>query len=728
MHRYFFLLLFLLAACSSQGADVPQVVGNWQPTAQATYTPLPPETAVPTPTLAAIPTIAPTETAVPTGEIPTRPPTPIPAGVYIRESDNFTLAFPANWDVSEEGQRIVLTDPSLDVYVIITSDVVDGIVSYDLLLESILSGEFGPTDMEIVSEEEVAVNETSTARIAVLEGASLENGRVAIHFGYMEVGSRFMVLAAFGTPANIAARHTTLTNLMTQAQIGTAQLYGLNRNEALVMLGGEPDPSQLDPARTTSSAAGYVGLLYSGLVRLSPTLQVVPDLAETWSVNDDGSVYTFTLREDIAFASGKPITAEDIRYSWERAADPDTGSTTAGTYLGDILGVSEKLDGEADTIAGLEVIDERTLQVTLTGPRPYFLVKITYPTAFIVNSEGIEGEGEDEWVYVPDPSGPFILHEHQEGEVFIFARNESYYAPPTIPYVIFLQNRVGSSTSLFESGEIDIVYPNTTEVQEIRLPSHALHEQWVSATSMCTSFIQMNNTIPPMDDINVRRAFALAVDKDGLNELISEGLSLRADTILPPAMPGYSLELAQSGTAYDPKAAQAALAASEYADNMPPIVLSASGFADTERNDLNALIENWREVLGVEMTVEFLDPENFTVAAHEEHGQMVSYGWCADYPDPENFLDILYHTDSDFNVAGYNNLEIDALLENARMMLDPAQRVQMYQQIEALLLEDVAGIPLLHGVSNALVNDRVEGFVLVPLGAPIFHLVSLTGE
>ena len=167
---------------------------------------------------------------------------------------------------------------------------------------------------------------------------------------------------------------------------------------------------------------------------------------------------------------------------------------------------------------------------------------------------------------------------------------------------------------------------------------------------------------------------------------------------------------------------------SSYADGLPPITIAASGFGDTERDDLNALVENWRDVLGVDVTISFLDPINFSQVVTEEAVQMVSYGWCADYPDPENFVDLLYYTGSEFNVSGYSNAEIDALLEEARVELDPALRLSLYQEIESLLLTDVAAIPLTHGVSDALVNLRVQGFVLTPMGAPVLQLLSFATE
>ena len=724
------ILLFLLFACQSQENLDPHLASDWLPEAGPERTPLPTHTVVPTPMdifdyddLVATP-IGGTPVSVPTAA-----PTEIPPFVYFRESVGLTIPYPNSWEIdSEEGTTVRFGDPELGTILSVSSDFVEEEVTFDEILNDMMDNFtelLGFQGLDIVEAAEIPFAGDGLAESVVVNGFREDGSAVGFRLIYAVHEPYAYTFLAFGDPSSVAARKQTLEAMVSQVTI-QGGLFGLDRAETLVLLGGDPLARSLDPARQTGSAAGYVGLLYSGLVRLGADLQVKPDLAESWSVSEDGVVYTFTLRDNLAFASGKKLTADDVAASWERAADPDTDSTTASTYLNDILGVSEKLAGEADEIVGLEVIDERTLEVTLVGLIPYFLIKLTYPTSFVVDLETVD-EDDEEWVFDPNPSGPYLLADYREAEAIVFAMNEAYHTPPTIANVVYLASRVGARTSLFNSGEIDIVYLGSTEAMQVRNPNDPLHERWVSTTAMCTTLIQMNNMQPPMDDPNVRLAFALAVDKEGLNELNSEGMDVVGHTILPPAMPGFSLALSQEQAvdAFDAQAAQAALAASAYADGLPPLTISASGFGDTERDDLNFMIEDWREILGAEVTIERIDPTNFTQSARENHGHMVSYGWCADYPDPENFLDILYHSGSDFNVAGYNNAEIDSLLEEARTELDSVRRLSLYQQVEQMLLADGAAIPLVHGVSDALVNERVQGFVLSPMGVQVVPLLSL---
>ncbi|MEM9775939.1 MAG: ABC transporter substrate-binding protein [Chloroflexota bacterium] len=733
------IAILMLAACQS---DTPDEVAEVAPTAtlaveaEPSPTTEPTATAEPTSTPEPTPTDEPTSTPEPTNTplpTPTPEPTAVPEGVYVREQDGFTFYYPTEWVViSEEGGNLQIQEPNFGIFMSVVSGYRDDETDFEFYKEEFSGPEileiWGMTEAEFVGEEEVQFTDSLTGQAASYAMSNADGLEFDMWMMYAESETREFIVLTLAISGILDIAEDTILEMMAGAELGEIRMFGFDRENTLVILGGDPFERSLDPARTGGSAAGNVGMLYSGLVRMSPELRVEPDLAETWSINEDGTVYTFTLKDGLTFASGQPLTAADIKASWDRAANPETGSTTFSTYLGDIDGAKAVIDGEADEISGVVVIDDRTLEVTLDGPKPYFLAKLTYPVSFVVNLDTVDPD-DDEWVYAPDPSGPFLLNEYREGEALVFARNDAYHTPPALDGVVELIGRVGSGLSLFEAGEIDVVGLGVTEAQEVSQSSHELHDQWLSTTSMCTSLMQINNSTPPFDDPNVRRAFALAVDKDGLNEILSEGTSLIAGTVFPPAMPGFSAELAsQYASTFDPDAARQALSESTYGSNLPPIVITTAGFGDSERSDLNAMIEKWREVLGVDVTISFLDPVNYTDLIKEEPVQMVSYGWCADYPDPQNFLDVLYHTDSEFNIARYSNAEVDAMLEEARTELDVAQRISLYQEVEAILLEDAATITLFHGISDVVVNPRLQGYVLSPMGAPINHLLSFPEE
>lgn len=223
-------------------------------------------------------------------------------------------------------------------------------------------------------------------------------------------------------------------------------------DQALVLAGGEStNPRDYDPATTYSSGDK---LLFSGLVSFDPNLNLTPDLAENWDVSDDGTVYTFHLRQNAKFHNGRAVTAQDVVYSWERAVSPALASDTALTYLGDIVGVREMNAGQADHISGLTALDDHTLQVTIDAAKPYFLLKLTYPTSFVVDRENVES-GED-WYRTPNGTGPYKLKEWKRFEVMVYEANADFYlGKPSIPYVVF-QLYSGDSQRMYETGEVDI--------------------------------------------------------------------------------------------------------------------------------------------------------------------------------------------------------------------------------------------------------------------------------
>ena len=326
------LLLAGLAACQT-GSDEPRLVTEWEPTAVGTR-PLRP-TATPLPTMASqeVPTREPTPEVVSEITIPTLVPSPIPEGVYVRELDGFTLNYPAFWELDDSDSAFLqLTDPVLNLFVLAGSDFIDEESNFEAFYEEITTAEdgfFGINSISLVAEEEIPNGEEGMAQLAIFEGINFINEPVQIYLAYLEEGARAFTMIALGTPKNIASRRTTLDTMVEQVQIGSDRLLGYDRDETLSLLSSEPLPRNLDPALQTGSAAGFVGLLYSGLVQLTPDLKLVPDLAEGWQVSEDGTVYTFTLREGLTFADGRPLTAEDVQYSWERAADPELESTTA---------------------------------------------------------------------------------------------------------------------------------------------------------------------------------------------------------------------------------------------------------------------------------------------------------------------------------------------------------------------------------------------------------------
>jgi oligopeptide transport system substrate-binding protein len=720
------LLVSLLVSCSKPTPPPPTETPL---PLTSTNTPLPTATSTstlePTATSTEIPTATPTATRTPFPSL-----TPLPPGFYANYDAGFAFSHPTSWKLdNEDSSSVTMESQSLGMmtwvfgYPAVDPSTGDAAENIDTVAAGMagaiyqdLKTTYSPTFLVKLGNE---IEAPAKDLIATSNDVNWTT-RVVFH----TQNFRSYIFIFFATSESLRAAEPSINRLLESVQLFSPQPFGLPKDHNLILAGYDPEAKDLAPASTTGSASDYVGLLFTGLVRLNPDLAIEPDLAESWEVSPDGTVYTFTLREGLQFADGSELTVEDVIYSWERAADPDTESPTAGTYLGDILGFQDRLDGKADTITGLQAVDDRTLVVTLDAPKPYFLAKLTYPTSFVVDKNQVEHDG-DNWPFKANASGAYVLKEYKETEVIVFERNPRYHAQTAIQYVTYILNPGGSWISRYEDGTLDMLGLDIATTERVRRPEDPLHAEWLSGPSLCTTFVALNNTIPPFDDPLVRQAFVLAVDRDTLVERLSNNLNIPALTLLPPSMPGFSDNL---GIAFDSEAAKKALDDSMYAGNLPEIILETSGYATEGSPMVDALADMWQKTLNVKVKVSFLDPQKYTEAAVTERGQMTLYGWCADYPDPQNFMEVLFRSDSKFNTSGYSNPVYDELMDRAGVEIDPVARLALYHQAEALLLDDYGIAPLQHGVSDVLVKPRLQGYVLSPIVNLYLPWLSLLPE
>lgn len=500
---------------------------------------------------------------------------------------------------------------------------------------------------------------------------------------------------------------------------------GVPLDQALVYNGGESaNPRDYDPA-TTYSAGDK--LVFSGLVSLDPRLNITPDLAETWEVSGDGTIYTFKIRENAKFHNGRDVTAQDVVFSWERAASPELASDTVLTYLVDIVGVREKALGQAESISGLKVIDDKTLQVTIDAPKPYFLMKLTFPTSYIVDKDNVS-QGED-WVRQPNGTGPYKLTEWKSYEYIIYEANQDFYlGAPSIPYVVY-KIYAGDDVRLFETGDIDIAGVGLYSVERMLNPAEPLSANLVTGVNLCTSYVVFDTTKPPFDDVNVRKAFSMAFDRQRYVDVLYRGIALPAVGLYPPGLPGFSYEL--QGLPYDPTQARELLKQSKYGgpEGLPEIVYTNSGVGSYVGGTVAALAEMWEQYLGVKIKVENIDFNFYYQQLFSgNHGQIFDGGWCADYPDPENFADVLFHSNVPQNFGGYSNPELDTLLEAARIEPDVTKRIAMYQEAERIIVEDAPVLFTTHSLSYQLIQPYVKGFTYTPISISSERYMWLEGK
>ena len=644
-------------------------------------------------------------------------------GLYRNSTYGFSLSYPPSWTLTETGERAPIIEingpnglPIARVFLGYLSEVTSCQEHGHSFTEYVK--EFPGS--QIISEGEIILADTTPAYQVVYvipdEGDEIK-GKYVCAIRRTQV---FEILA-FSLKEDFETNKASIDSLVSSFRLEESRPLGISREDSLTMW--DVGPITLDPAIAREvRSARYIREIFSGLVTLDQDLQVVPDIAESWKVSGDGTTYTFYLRKGVRFHDGKEVKADDFKYSLERACDSETGSPTAETYLGDIVGVKEMLDGESEEISGVKVIDDYTLQITIDAAKAYFLAKLTHSPAFVVDRTNVQS-GE-KWWQAPNGTGPFRLRKWKEDELLILEQNDIYYQEPTkVKYAVF-RLWGGIPMRMYETGETDVTDVYLADIERVLDPSNPLNQELISTPELSLHYIGFNATKPPFDDAKVRQAFCHAIDKDKIIEVVFKGTVTQADGILPRGMPGYNENL--RGLSFDVDRAKELIRQSKYKDvsTLPEITFTTSGRGIV--SDLNAaLIEMWRENLGVEVQIRQLEPEIYFQVIKEEKDELYVSGWVADYPDPENFLDVLFDTGSEENTGEYSNHEVDALLEQARVEQDVTARIRLYQEIEQMLVNDAACLPLFFDVNYVLVKPYVEDYVVTPMGVLTLKGVSL---
>ncbi len=507
------------------------------------------------------------------------------------------------------------------------------------------------------------------------------------------------------------------------------------------------DPPTLDPHLVTDTTSAFIVVeVFSGLVKFDTDLNLVPDIAESWEIDPSGTTYTFRLRDDATFHNGKSVTAQDFKWSIERAAAPVTASPVADTYLNDIVGAMDYIEGNADSIQGVRVVDDRTLQITVDAPKAYVLAKLTYPTAYVLDREVVESGGDNWWIENGVGTGPFKLKEYSIGERIVLERFDGFYGEHAKVDFVHMNLAGGQSMAMYENDEIDITGVGIFDLDRIQDVNEPLNSDLVVAPpDFSVFYVGFNPNFPPFDQPKFRQALNHAVDKELIATEVLSGLVVPAYGILPPGYPGFNADL--DGLTFDAALAQRLVSETPYADfltnvasdspyyetaqaalkespfagsgNTPRIEVTVPGTGGTIGLDLEVVIEFWRRVLGVEVDIVQVESATYLEELDLQKYQAFYAGWQADYPDPQDFLDILFHTESSLNHMAYSNPEVDGILEEARVEHNAFSRVSLYQEAEDKLVKDAAWLPLWYsGEQFVLIKPNVKNYKLTPMIVP----------
>lgn len=488
---------------------------------------------------------------------------------------------------------------------------------------------------------------------------------------------------------------------------------------------GLSDLVTVDPAHSGDALTNTViNLIFGGLVRFNERLEVVPDGASDWKVSDDGMVYTFTIRENLKFGDGSPVTADDFVFSFNRAMSPDVGAFAASAHFGHIVGADEVMSGQAVEASGIKALDERTLEITLDSPIAYFLSLLTFPDMAVVPRTLLATNSD--WRDVAFGSGPYRIKEWKRGESVLLEANEHYWqGVPGVQYILmpFNPNSEAAYES-YERGELDIMGSQQNPVPSTMIARAQQSPDFRSSASLATRYVGFNQRIAPFDNLDVRRAFALAIDKTQLAEQVLDGQVVPADRILPKGLQGSQLPIRP--LTFNAAAARAALAKAGYEDpsTFPPVTLTYGLEGDNQRV-AEALQQMWQEHLNITVTLEGLELTAFskrldTTYTDPEQGLQFYYSiWGADYPDPHNFLSLLLRTDQPNNNGHYSNEQFDRLTLEADKLgrrSDIERRLQLYNQAEQIAIDEVAWLPVFYPKFSVMVHPRVQGISSTPQG------------
>lgn len=506
------------------------------------------------------------------------------------------------------------------------------------------------------------------------------------------------------------------------------------------------EPQTIDPALNSAvDGAIMINHMFEGLMRWSNDGEgnavLSEGQAESYDVNEDGTVYTFHLRDDIKWSDGEPVTAQDFVYSWQRLVTPATAADY--NYMIDmVVNANEIMAGEADpSTLGIVALDESTVEVTLHTPTPYFLEICAFPAAFPVRQDMIEAGG-DQWTFSIDTyigNGPYKMTEWQHNSYIKAVPNENYYdvenlGPSSIKFA--LMDDDNAKLAAFNSGEL--LFIEQPPVDEI--PALLASGELNVADYIGTYYVCFNNSLAPFDDVRVREAFSLVIDRNYITSQISGAGEVPAGGYVPAGISDaegpsgkdfrtnggdyYSLDAADYEA--NCERARELMAEAGFPEGKGfPIVDYLYNTADNHRAIGEALQNMWQEELGVTVTLTNQDWGVFLDNRKEGNYSIARNGWIADYNDPISFLD-MWVTGGGNNDAQYSNPEYDALIAKAKKSSDPAERFKALHDAEDLVLgKDYFGAPIYFYTMPYMMSEKVEGMYYTPLGYFFFDYATL---
>ncbi len=478
------------------------------------------------------------------------------------------------------------------------------------------------------------------------------------------------------------------------------------------------EPQSLDPNKIEGVPESNVSRdLFEGLLITSPVDgHPIPGVAEKWE-NKDFKVWTFHLRKDAKWSNGEPVTAQDFVYSWQRLVDPNTASPYASyPQYGHILNVDAIIDGKMKpSELGVKAIDDKTLEVTLSEPVPYFYKLLVNPAMSPVNKTAIEKFGE-KWTQPANivSNGAFKLQDWVVNERIVMVRNTNYWnnAKTVLDLITFLPiSSEVTDVNRYRSGEIDMTYNNLPIELFQKLKKEIPQEVHVDPY-LCTYYYEINNQKAPFNDVRVRTALKLGLDRDIITNKVKAQGDLPAFGYTPPYADGAKFTKPEWFTWTQEKRNEEAkklLAEAGYTKDKPLSFNLLYNTSDLHKKLAIAASSIWQKNLGVNVKLVNQEWKTFLDTRHQGNYDVARAGWCADYNEPTSFLNTML-SGSSMNTAHYKSPAFDSIMAESVKAGDEAQRSALYDKAEQQLGKDSAIVPVYYYVNARLVKPWVGGY------------------
>ncbi|MBG9982269.1 peptide ABC transporter substrate-binding protein [Aerococcaceae bacterium DSM 111020] len=497
------------------------------------------------------------------------------------------------------------------------------------------------------------------------------------------------------------------------------------------------EPPTLDPGLATDSTSGsIIRNVFEGLTH-NVNGEIQPGVAESWEQSEDELTWTFKLREDSTWSNGDPVTAKDFEYAWKRALDPETASQYS-SILYPIEGAEEfnSGEGEADDV-GVTAVDDYTLEVKLVNPTPYFLELTSFYTYLPVHQGTIEENGEAWAAEAGDnyvTNGPFNLAEWNHNANVVLEKNADYWDAENVALEtvdIQIIESEATANAEFQAGNLDYLGTPYGTVSLDAIDMYRANDELKTVPYAAIYWYKLNTTNEQLQNPNLRKALALAIDRQGLVDNILKGGQIPALGLVPPTMTGFEEDRGyiQDG---DFEQAQQYLetAMEELGVNDPSEINVTISINVSEAHSAIAqyIQQGWAENLGIQADIQSTEWQVYLEDLQALNYEVGRMGWIADYNDPSTFLNMYRTADEGNNDTGWENEEFKALIDESSKETDEAARTQMLLDAEAVMMDEMPVIPIYYYTSNYVVRDGIEGLEPDALGNVTLKNVTISAE